>query len=283
GRALHVGDLLLRAFGGLEPNGQLVVATRNGSPTATATPLRRLNVPGSGTVGQFGTVNGKNKKLAFAEADGTAVRISLKGGTGTAFYDGTNVDLVLSGTSAGSALVVKARGGSDGRVSLRDIRADGGLKSFTCKNADVTGTFFVNGPLGKVLLGTLSGTLAATGSIGSLATSGGLSSAMVLAGANLGTDGKLGGGDDAFAAASIGRIAVKGAVATSTMEAGVNPTNGAFGDSDDQLAGGGSTIRQIVVKGGTDQQSRFIAGSIGKAKLPENAVPGTDPRLIVLT
>ena len=32
GRALHVGDLLLRAFGGLEPNGQLVVATETAPP-----------------------------------------------------------------------------------------------------------------------------------------------------------------------------------------------------------------------------------------------------------
>jgi hypothetical protein len=178
---------------------------------------------------------------------------------------------------------VKAKGGSDGRVRLRDIRTDGGLKSFVCNNADVTGTFFVNGALGKVSLGTLSGMLAATGSIGSLASSGGLSSAMVLAGANLGTDGKLGGGDDTFAAASIGRIAAKGAVATSIVEAGVNPTNGVFGDSDDQLTGAGSTIQSILVKSGADQQSRFIAGSIGKARLPENAVPGTDPRLQVLT
>ena len=282
GRALHVGDLLLRAFGGLEPNGQLVVATerlphrdRHPAP-APERPRQR---------------HGRPVRHGQRQEQKTSLR---RGGRHRRqdLAQGRHGNGVLRRDERGPGAFRHVRKLGSGRKGQRWQRRprepprhprDGGLKSFTCKNADVTGTFFVNGSVGKVLLGTLSGTLAATGSIGSFATTGGLTSAMVLAGANLGTDGKLGGGDDTFAGASIGKIAVKGAVATSTVAAGVNPTNGTFGDGDDQLAGGGSTIKLILVKGGADQQTRFIAGSIGKARLPENVVPGSDPRLQVLT
>ena len=101
GRALHVGGLLLHAFGGQSPDGKLVVGTSNQTPSATTTTgLRRLNVPGSGLVGSFGAVGRRNKKISFLDGHGTRITLSLKGGgTAKAFYDGSNVDLLLSGTS----------------------------------------------------------------------------------------------------------------------------------------------------------------------------------------
>ena len=286
GRALHVGGLLLRAFGGLEPNGQLVVGAGSQSPTATATPLRRLNVPGSGTVGQFGAVAGKkNRKLAFLDADLTKITLSIKGpGTGTAFFDGTSIDLVLTGTTAKSSVSIGGKGGN-GRVRIRDVRTSGALKSVSGKNTDVTGTFFVNGSLGSASLGTLSGTLAASNSIKSVSFAGALSVANILAGANLGADAKLGGGDDTFNAASIAKLAVKGAVAGSLIEAGVNPGNGTFGDTGDTLVGGtASGIKSISIKGGTNVSTRFIAGAFPKtAKLPQKVIPTTDARFTLLT
>jgi hypothetical protein len=110
---------------------------------------------------------------------------------------------------------------------------------------------------------------------------------MVLAGANLGTDGKLGGtgtAADTFAAASIAKFSVKGQLANAAVAAGVNPTDGAYRDTNDTVVGGtASRIGSISVKKSTDQSTRFEAGAFGKAKLPQKAVPGTDPRLVVLT
>lgn len=286
-RALHIGGILLRAFGGIEANGQLVVGTPSQSPSATATPLRRLNVPGSGTVGTFGAVAGRNKKLAFLDGDGSRVMLTLKGGgTGTAFYDGTSIDLVLSGTTASSALAVKGVGGN-GRVRLRDIRSSGALRSFSGKNSDITGTFFVNGALGKVSAGTVTGTIASANSIGNVSLFGSLTGAQVLAGANFGADGKAGGtgsNADTFAAGSIKAIKVSGSVATSTVAAGVNPVNGTYGDNDDLLLGGtGSAIQRVSIRGTIDTSSRFIAGAFGKARIPQPVDPATDPHFTILT
>jgi len=239
-----------------------------------------LNVPGSGTVGTFGLVAGHNKKLTFLDGDGTKVTLSLKGaGTGTAFYDGTSIDLVLSGTNANSALAVTGKGG-DKRVRLRDVRTDGALKSFSGTNSDVTGTFFVNGGLGKAALGNLTGTIAASAAIGSLSFAGNVSGAKVLSGANFGSDAKLAGSNtaaDSFAAGSIASIKISGAVTDSVFGAGVDPVNGVFRDSDDTVIGGAaSIIRSVSIKRSIDTQTRFIAGAFGQAKLPQKVTPATN-------
>src|SRR5204863_5222284 len=140
---------------------QLIVGTSNPEPQATnTTGLRRLNVPGSGLLGTFGAHNGRNRKLSFVDADGTKVTMTLKGGgMAKAFYDGSKVDLLLSGTGGKSALTVKTIGG-DGRVNLRNIQADGGLKNMKAKTADLSGTMYMGGELGKIEVGTVTGTLA---------------------------------------------------------------------------------------------------------------------------
>ena len=184
GRALHSGELLLRAFGNVQPNGQLIVGTSNEAPQAVSSSgLRRLNVPGSGLLGNFGNVGKKNHKLSFLDGDNTRVTLSLKGGgSGQAFFDGTNVDIVLTGTTGSSSLSFSGKGGN-GRVGVRNIMAGGALKSVTGKNTDLTGTLSVNGNLGKVTLGRVTGTIAAAGSITSVSLGGELNGGMILAGA----------------------------------------------------------------------------------------------------
>ncbi|HEX8913853.1 MAG TPA: hypothetical protein VF796_16005, partial [Humisphaera sp.] len=196
GRALHVGNLVMRAFAaaGSGGNGGLVVGTSDGAVNATSSSgLRRLNVPGSGLIGRVGAQDGKSRKVRFVDVDGTVVTISVKGGgTGQVFGDGANVDLVLSGTTAKTTLSISARGG-DGRFTLRDVSADGPLKSVSAKAVELAGTFWAGGDVGKAAFARLTGTFAAAGSIGTLSVGGDVTGAKVLAGANLGADHKLGG------------------------------------------------------------------------------------------
>ncbi|MDB5296008.1 MAG: hypothetical protein JWO31_1991, partial [Phycisphaerales bacterium] len=211
--SLVVGGFPVKATAALRPDGRLVTLTSSGSPTSGGA-VRQLNVPGSGLVGQFGVVSGKRKTLAFTDADGTKVTLSLKTGTGTAYYDGTNLDLTVAGSTTASTVGVAAKGG-DGRVRVGDVRADGALGGFAGKTTDVTGTFAVNGELRKLDVGTLSGTLATAGNLGTANFRGDLAGAVVLAGASLGADGALGGSDDTFAAAVITKFTVAGTVAAS--------------------------------------------------------------------
>ncbi|HEX8913088.1 MAG TPA: hypothetical protein VF796_12060, partial [Humisphaera sp.] len=294
GRALHIGDLVLRAFAAVGAGGNgLVVGTSSGAANAVASSgLQRLNVPGSGLLGRFGVgavPGGKSRKLKFVDADGTTVTVSVKGGgSGQAFYDGSNVDVVLTGTTPKTSVSVKTSRAGDGRLTLRNVRADGPLKAFSAKTADLSGTFWAGGDVGSVTFGSVTGTVAASGSIGTFATNGDVNGAEILAGANLGNDFKLGGtaqAADAYAAASIRKISVKGAVTGSIFGAGLNRVNNVFLDNDDVVEGGAaSQILSISAKRGVDTGSRFVAGSFGgTAKIPQRVLTSpTDPRFVLL-
>jgi uncharacterized delta-60 repeat protein len=290
GRELHLGDLVLRAFGGFTRSGQLVVGASDQRPAAvTSTPLRRLNVPGSGSLGTFGVVPGVkgSKKLMFQDADGTIVTIALKGkGTGQAFYDGTSLDLILS-NSAGSSLAIATSGGSDGRATLRNVQADGALKAVSAKTTDLSGTFsVVGGGINKVSIGTVTGTFAVAGPIGSFASSGDVKG-KVLSGASFGVGGKAGGtgsAADTFSQGRIGKIAVAGTTVGATFAAGVDPVDQKLLNGDDHLVGGSSSaIGSVAIKGGADASTRFVAGSFAKkVKLPQAIDPLQDPRFMLL-
>lgn len=289
-RALHVGDLVLRAFGSFTTGGQLIVGASNQAPAAaSSTRLQRLNVPGSGLLRTFGQNGAKRAKpVQFADADGTVVTISMKGpGAGQVFHDGATLDLVLSGVN-NSSIVIKTSGGTDGRVVFRNVQADGTIKSINAKTTDVTGTFAVTngGGLGKVSIGTLTGTLASAGPITSLAFAGDVRG-KVFSGANYGVNGKAGGtgtAADTFAAGRIGKVTVAGNTVGATFAAGVDPVNSRLLDGNDILVGGSSSsIGTIAVKKGADASTRFVAGAFAKkAKLPKPVDTSNDPRFMQL-
>ncbi|MDB5296009.1 MAG: conserved repeat domain protein [Phycisphaerales bacterium] len=278
----YAGELVLHATAATQADGRLLLGAGEAFARPTSSPVRRLVAPGSGSLGTFGTVNGRSVPLAYTDADGTRVTLTLKGGgTGEALWDGGVLDLVLTGTSAASSLGVAAKGG-DKRVTLRDLRADGPLKAVTGKTADVGGTFVVAGSAGKLSLGSLTGTLAVAGDVASLAIAGNVSGAFVLAGTSLGTDGRVGGtgtAADAYAAARILKVAIGGSAASTVVRAGVDPVNGTFDDSDDRAVGGpASVIAAVSVKRGLDATSQFVAGAFGAtAKIPQKVVPVLDP------
>lgn len=275
-RELHVGDLVLRAFGTRQSDGRLVIGTSDQSPVPTSSALRRLIVPGSSAqpqgsmIGAFGLVDGKKTSLTFTDSDGTVVTIMLKGGSGTAFSAGDKVRLVID--SAGGALTLKGKGG-DGRVNLSDISVTGSLKTLAGKTTDLFGTLCTTGTLGKLTLGRVNGTIAAAGGMIAALAADSLSQAYILSGANLGSDMKLGGSDadaDSFGPGAIGTIKVRGAVTSSVIGAGLNPTDGVFLDDDDVVMGGtASYIKTIAAKGGADDASRFVAGAVKSAAVPK--------------
>src|SRR2546430_14750579 len=96
----------------------------------------------------------------------------------------------------------------------------------------------------------LSGQIAAL-SIESVRVGGDLENAQILVGANLGSDGELGGtgtAADAFGKGTLERLKVKGDVIDSQVRVGVDPTDGLFDNGDDTIVAG-SSIQQVAVRG----------------------------------
>ena len=108
-----------------------------------------------------------------------------------------------------------------------------------------------------------------------------MTNATVLAGANLGSDGLLGGtgaAADTFGAGTIGTLHVSGAINSSSfIGAGVNPTDGTFGNGNDTSAGTG-LIKTIFAKS-ADSTTRFESSAFGIARLPAKVVVTTDPQV----
>jgi uncharacterized delta-60 repeat protein len=328
-RQLHVGDIVLRAFGTRTPDGRIVIGTSNEAVSGTtSSTLRRIPVPGavvgasSGDetpLGTFGQVGRKRTKLVFTDLDGTRITITLVGGTGQAFQSGDRIHLVINDLGHGVTLTITGKGG-DGRVSLSDVTISGTLRSMVAKNSDLFGQLHVTGAIGKLVLGNisglvwsgdsiasvmagdLSGNLYASGAIGKVkfanvsgtiasgsgvigsVTAANLNSARILSGANLGTDGAIGGTNsdaDSFGAGSIGTIKVTGHITSSFIGAGVNPVDSTFGNDNDVSAGPGSVIHAISAKA-ADSASRFEATGFGKVRLPATVNVLNDPRFRVL-
>ena len=292
GREQRIGTLVLRAFGTRQADGRLVIGTSDQSPTPGNSLLRRLPVPGATAqpqgdkIGDFGLVDGKTTKLTFTDDDGTVVTFTLKGGSATAFRAGDKVRLVINADGGrGATLSLKGRGG-DGRVNLADVMVNGSLRGLTGKTADLWGTLFTSGAIGKLALADVKGGViaAAGGSLGSLSALS-LDRAYVLSGASLGTDGKLGGTGadrDTFVAGSIGTVKVRGSITGCVIGAGLDPTDGVFLDGDDVILPGGS-IRSISAKGGADDATRICAASVRSASLPKRIKsPAEDERFDLL-
>jgi hypothetical protein len=126
------------------------------------------------------------------------------------------------------------------------------------------------------------------GSIGEIAIGkSGLADADILAGANLGSDGQLGGtgpAADTFAGAAIGKLKVSGAVTNSLVAAGLDPANGELLAAGNTVLGGtASRIGSVAIRGGLDLATHFIAGAFGTVAIPKKVKElAADPRFEVL-
>lgn len=108
-----------------------------------------------------------------------------------------------------------------------------------------------------------------------------ISKAIILAGANFGDDGRLGGtGDDAdtFTFGQIRGLNVASKVVNSTLAAGLDPVDGIINNGNDVIKGGnGSKFGPIIIGGPTSKNARFFAGKFvngvqinGQAIVPQN-------------
>lgn len=283
-REVHIGDLVLRAFGTRQADGKLVVTTSDRSPAPTSSALRRLNVPGAraepqGTfIGDFGNTPDAGRRGKRLLDTATGALFIMKGGSGRAFrgQDG-KINLELTDGGGGVTLIIRSKA----RFLLGDVVCRGTIRSMQVRTADLAGTLFVGGQLTRLRIGNVAGTIAANGAIVSLVADS-LTNAKILSGINLADDAQLGGAAgtpdaDMYGVGVIGNVRVRGAVSQSIIAAGLNPGDGVIGNNDDTVAAG-STIRSISAKS-ADETSRFYASSFGGVKLPRRVKDlGTDSR-----
>lgn len=257
----HTGGLVTGSF----PSGG-GPGTSSGPPTLHVIPIpSSVSTVTTPVLGTFGG-SGKASHFSLTTSTGTAVAMTLTGGTATIYQDGSGYDLTITADpGAGAALTFTTHKGNN-TVDLNDLTVTGNLKSMTAKTASLTGTFAVSGTIGKLNAGVITGTIASAGGLISAITAATLTDATILSGANLSTSG------DFYAAGSIGSITVTGAVTDSLIGAGYNANNNAV------LGGESSVIHTIVVKKGADADTRFIAGAFKTAKLPKPVDISTDPR-----
>ncbi|HZL35241.1 MAG TPA: hypothetical protein VFC78_08020 [Tepidisphaeraceae bacterium] len=131
------------------------------------------------------------------------------------------------------------------------------------------------------------GTIAA-GRFGQILIGGNMTGAKILAGANLGTDGLIGGAntipasvlpgvEDTYSAGSISSLQVDGAGTNVFVSAGFQPTDGWFDNPAGTVIGGGaSAIRRISFRKGIDAASAFVAGAFGTVRIPQALNPKSD-------
>jgi hypothetical protein len=239
------------------------VAVSDTDPAPTRAPL-----------GQFGNVGTTGKRLTLTDDDGTRVTFTLSGGTATVFRNGSAIDLRVVDAGKGVSLSAAATGG-DGRLTFGKVDVSGSVRKFTAKAADLVGTLSATGTIGALSLGDISGKItAAGGDIRSISASS-LTNSFVLSGADLAVN--------TFAAGSIGKLNVSEGIIGSLVGAGLDPVNGDFGDDDDVVIGGASSVlNSITTRAEVDPSTRFVAGAFGRARIPKPVDVTSDSRFRTL-
>jgi len=273
-------------FAAQTADGYLVLGSSESTASST---IRKLSVAGTanenaGTpLGSFGISGRKNVKLTVS-INGVNVTLSITGGTGQAFLATNGLHLEIAAGSRGATLSITCKGGSRS-VTLGDVTVTGTLRSLVSKSANLAGTLSTTGAIGTLSLGNVSGgTIAGAGGISSLSVLS-ASDAYILAGANLGADGELGGSGtdaDTFSAGSIRTFKVAGGLSNSVIAAGVNPVDGVYLDGDDTLIGGAASFIRSVTVHSIDASTRFVAGAFGTANIPKKVKPTSDPHFEIL-
>lgn len=189
GRELHLGAIVLRAFGHVTADGRVVIGSADVAVASTlSSTLRRIIVPGaqiamdpSGTpAGTFGMVDGKRKSLTLTDSTGKRITLSLAGGVGTAYRNGDAISLTVNDAGKGVAMIVSSAG--RGTVKLQDVTISGTLRSLTAPDANLAGILRVTGAAGRVALGDVSGTILCADNLASL-TAGDVSGSISVTGA----------------------------------------------------------------------------------------------------
>jgi hypothetical protein len=236
---------------------------------------------------------------------GAVSALSLGSVTNATVTDGGGIkSLAFTSWTGGSlaaayADTISTKGNFTPAVSLSGTAAPRGVALGTAAISGTVDTsgWIVGGAANSISIGTVptGWDASISGAVKSFATVGGFAgdiaaasfssvlirgdlTGTILAGANYGANGIPGGGDDTYAAGSIGSVRVNGSATGAVVGAGVTPVTGGYS----VLAGG--SIKSITVVGVVDSTSRFLAATL-PAKLKFGGVtivPGTDPRFAAI-
>ncbi|WP_367154929.1 choice-of-anchor D domain-containing protein [Methylomonas sp. HYX-M1] len=194
-----------------------------------------------------------------------------------------DTDDTADSLTAPSLAALKIKGDFQADLNLSQADAKGMTLGSATIGGDSSGEWLVLGKTGRLLLDSTSGSWHGTftGEISLLKTKGdlagtldtpnvknlqvgrNLNAAVLNIGANLGSDGALGGtGDaaDSFGQAAIANFFVKGDVADSRIRIGMNPTNGSYDDGDDSLLSG-TPFKKITVQGDLTGTTKVFAAA----------------------
>uniref|UniRef100_UPI003CF3B8E5 Ig-like domain-containing protein n=1 Tax=Massilia sp. TSP1-1-2 TaxID=2804649 RepID=UPI003CF3B8E5 len=170
-------------------------------------------------------------------------------------------DLILSGAGAGLLVLGNVKVGGSVGAGVWSIAGRAGNIAFG--SSDALWRANVKGALSQLVVAGDVGGLLAAASLQMLQVVGSARNFTVLVGADLGSDGVLGGtgsAADTFSAGTLGRVRITGAVSGSTFMVGVNPVNGSFNDGDDVLLGtAANKIQELYIGGALDSASRILA------------------------
>ncbi len=261
------------------------------APFLIATPqiiksLKAVSVsPGEIEAAALGSIAVSAGPLAADVASvGAIAKITVKGG-----------DLSGDLTAASFGKVTVKGGNFSGSLTSLTPGATLGkskaLTSLTVSEGNLTGDLRLLGASGAISVkskrapaaGSITGASIVASAIAKLSVERDFTESIVLAGADLGTDHAFGGGDDTFAAGTIGAVKIGGQVsgAGSIIGAGFSTTNSTVKDDDDTIIGGvASVIARLSITGAAAPESYFAAGLFETApKIAGQAVsPAADLR-----
>ncbi|MEO8351968.1 MAG: Calx-beta domain-containing protein, partial [Chthoniobacteraceae bacterium] len=242
-----------------------------GDPFLIATPqsiksLKAVSVsPGEIEAAALGSIAVSAGPLAAdITSVGAIAKITVKGG-----------DLSGDLTAASFGKVTVKGGNFSGSLTSLTPGATLGkskaLTSLTVSDGNLTGDLRLLGAIGAISVkskrapaaGSITGASIVASAIAKLTFARDFTDSIVLAGADLGTDHAFGGGDDTFAAGTIGAVKIGGQVsgAGSIIGAGFSTTNTILKDDDDSIIGGvASVIAKLNITGAAAPESYFAAG-----------------------
>jgi RHS repeat-associated protein len=274
----------------------------------TATKFGAIKVTGgnlSGTVISTATTADLKTALGIASVAVTTGSLTgdltATGGIGGITIKGGGLSGHLAAFSFGALSIT----GGDFSGALTSLTAPATLKtklalaSLSVTGGDFTGDVRLLGGLGAVTLkfdtktakgGSIVGTVLdnatiVASKIGAISLTNNLTSALILAGADLGSDFALNGAGsaaDTFAGGVIASLKVGGSVTGSAVGAGLNPIDGTIGNGNDGIAGGvTSTFGAITVTGNVDVATRFAGKFTGAIRIHGALVQPAPPQFIV--
>jgi hypothetical protein len=237
----------------------------------------------------FGDINVTGNLKTFNAAAGVlAGTLSVSGEVGHvdigAIPGNVTIASGVSGFVGGDLAGTFAAGGNIGSLRLGAVsgNVNVGGNILSLRTTSVGGTIYSGGELGRATVGALTGRIVSASVIENL-TAASMTGATVLAGANLGSDGLLGGtgsAEDSFASGTIDALDVTGGINSSFIGAGVAPFDGTFGSGNDTSAGVG--LVKLIHARSADAATRFESSAFGVADLPRRVDVVTDPRFIIL-